>query len=76
MTTLSLGAGFLVLGLSDFSTVRITGIATAATLFSALVANLFLLPALLELVGWQQLVDTPAPDVTGPDATAIPNVGL
>jgi predicted RND superfamily exporter protein len=54
-TTLGLGVGFLVLGLSEFSAVRLAGIATALTLFLALAADILVMPSLLEPVGWRRL---------------------
>jgi len=52
LTTLALGVGFFTLVLSEFQTIRFFGIATAATLVIALVADILLLPSLLVLMGY------------------------
>ncbi len=52
LTTVALGLGFLCLALSDFHSVRSLGLATAATLGIALLADLLLLPSLLVLIGY------------------------
>jgi len=46
-TSAALGAGFLVMRLSDFVPVRDFGVLSAATMLGAMVTNLVLLPALL-----------------------------
>ena len=51
VTTLSLGSGFLVLGLSGFLPLVHFGIATAVSLVVAVLADLLLLPTLLTMTG-------------------------
>lgn len=51
LTSLCLGAGFAVLGLSEFESVRHLGLAIAGTLGVAWAADVLLLPSLLVLAG-------------------------
>jgi len=51
LTTLSLGAGFAAVGLSEFVPISLFGLGTTLTLLVALLADLFLLPSILVVFG-------------------------
>ena len=54
LTTVALGSGFCALLLSEFETIAILGGATALTLLVALICDLWLLPSLLVLIGYER----------------------
>lgn len=53
VTTLALGLGFFIIMASQFQVVAIFGIATSLTLFTALFADVLVLPSLLRLLGYR-----------------------
>jgi len=59
LTSMALGAGFLVLSVSSFQVIAVFGIATGITLATAVLADIILLPSVLTLFGYS-LEDAPA----------------
>ena len=59
LTSMALGAGFLVLSVSSFQVIAVFGIATGITLATAVLGDIILLPSILKLFGYA-LEDAPA----------------
>lgn len=63
LSALALGAGFVLLGFSNFKMIAVFGLATGITLGSAVLGDIILLPSILRLLG-HRLEEEPEPVAT------------
>jgi predicted RND superfamily exporter protein len=71
MSTVVVSAGFSLLLLSRFQLLHLVGLLTATTAMAALVADLFLFPALLRMVPPRQSLEAPAAPVGSSRRVAV-----